>query len=180
MLCKESLCKFDCIANLTSALTLYLDELSRVLFKKENMRDKSWWLSAFYSLCIQSKVRKCLINLVADEPTSKKALGANKYLHLAVRLFIGSSGAHDPLVQSFSSESNASDYELAQRAIQQENWKMHGIGSSAEYLNQLFEDDGEIPDIGNANENSNNSTQNLRTTEEEFERNYKYKVVSAY
>jgi hypothetical protein len=41
-----------------------LGELSRVFFLKENMREKTtWWLSAFYSFCIQSFVRKALIEV---------------------------------------------------------------------------------------------------------------------
>jgi hypothetical protein len=103
ILCEGFYCNVNCIAHLTSALTFYLDELSRVFFKK-NMRNKSWWLSAFYSLCIQSKVRRCLIELITAEPRSKETLGAKQYLQLAVRLFVGSSGVYDPLVQVFSSE----------------------------------------------------------------------------
>ncbi len=96
-LCEDYLCKVDCIANLTSALALYLEELSRVFFKKENMRSKSWWLSAFYSLCIQSRVRRCLIKLVNTETPSEETHGAKQYLHLAVEM-------PDPCITSENSQ----------------------------------------------------------------------------
>lgn len=48
-------------------LTLYSRELSRVFFKKENLNSRRpWWLSAFYSFCIQSYVRRALIELTRD------------------------------------------------------------------------------------------------------------------
>jgi len=57
--CTESSCKFNFINNLNLELDLYYDHLQNVFFKKENMREKeSWWLSAFYSFCIQSMVLK--------------------------------------------------------------------------------------------------------------------------
>lgn len=46
---------------------LYLQELSRVFFKKENGKCRHpWWLSAFYSFCIQSYVRRALVELAKD------------------------------------------------------------------------------------------------------------------
>jgi hypothetical protein len=149
--CGPSICKIDCIAHLTSALAKYLAELSSVFFKKENMRSKSWRLSIFYSFCIQSIVRKALISLVGIGGSIDACLRAKQYLHLAVRLFIASSGIHDPLIRSFSAEaenlpddeaSRVEDYRLAQYASQQKKWPSIGVTSSADYLKYIFEDDG--------------------------------------
>jgi hypothetical protein len=137
-------------------LEKYLAELSSVFFKKENMRSKSWRLSIFYSLCIQSIVRKALINLLGNGESANASLGAKQYLHLAVRLFIASSGIQDPLMRNFSAElenlpddeaSRNEDYRLAQYSTQQKIWPSIGVTSSADYLKYIFEDDGNDMDI---------------------------------
>jgi hypothetical protein len=62
--CTASACDIDCIKNLNLHLEQYLDELSRVFFNKENMRIKqSWWLSTFYSFCIQGIIQRALKEL---------------------------------------------------------------------------------------------------------------------
>jgi hypothetical protein len=147
--CEPLLCKVDCIANITLSLELYVHELSRVFFKKENMRKKSWWLSVFYSFCIQSIVKHALIRLIGDaEPATQPTLGATLHLHLAVRLFIASSGSHDPLMRDYSIESEPQseeeatlikDYELAQYASYKEQWPYFGIKSTREFLERLFD-----------------------------------------
>lgn len=119
------------------------------------MRNKSWRLSIFYSFCIQSLVRKALINLVGIGGSINASLGAKKYLHLAIRLFIASSSTYDPLTRNFSAESNnlgdeeasrVEDYKLAQYASQREIWESIGVTSTADYLKQIFEDDGKDMD----------------------------------
>lgn len=148
--CQANLCNVDCIQILEVSCQGYLTELSNVFFKKENLRDKAWWLSAFYSFCIQAHVRKALILLedyLGLEPRQRA-----RYLHIAIRLFIASSGKYDPLIQDWSSQSEtpsseeerarAADYELAQSSVQQAEWVSNGVAGSGDYLKQLFEDDG--------------------------------------
>jgi hypothetical protein len=66
-LCEPQRCKLDSIASLKEHLSLYTQELSRVFFHKESVRlRQSWWLSAFYSFCIQSYVRRALVELTKD------------------------------------------------------------------------------------------------------------------
>jgi hypothetical protein len=150
--CDAAACKVDCIAQLSSALSKYVAELSCIFFKKENMRSKSWRLSIFYSLCIQSVVRRALVSLVSNKGSINACLGAKKYLHLGVRLFIASSGTYDPL---FSAGSKAlvdgdvprvDDYILARYALRLETSAPVGITSSADYLKYVFEDDGKDVD----------------------------------
>ena len=63
-LCSSSFCKVEYIAQVKANICMYLEELSRVFFKKVNMRVKRhWWLSTLYSFCIQSLVRICLLKL---------------------------------------------------------------------------------------------------------------------
>jgi hypothetical protein len=58
-------CKLESIASLELNLTLYLDELSRVFFKKENLKSRDgYWLSTFFSFCIQAVVRRALLQLM--------------------------------------------------------------------------------------------------------------------
>jgi hypothetical protein len=140
----------DCISTLDLHLNLYLDELSRVFFKKENLRTRNWWVSAFLSFCIQSLVRKALIALFADEAPDR-SLGAREYLRLPLRLFIASSGIHDPLMRDLALDCepqgsdkklpSSQDYKLAQIAVQKDTWLARNIKSSADYLRLLFEDD---------------------------------------
>lgn len=155
--CVESVCQFDCITNLSLHLRLYLEELSRVFFTKENMRTKEgWWLSTFYSFCIQAIVRRVLLRLNKKTSLSNE-LAARQYLHLAIRLFAASSGSYDPLMRDYASpnltkdeESSAvSDFCAAKVAVQQTHWKWKAISSSAAYLKKLFEDDGEELETGN-------------------------------
>ncbi|PQE24426.1 c2h2 finger domain containing protein [Rutstroemia sp. NJR-2017a BBW] len=162
--CEPSSCKVECIRQIELQLAQYLDELSRVLFLKENLRSKTWWLSAFYSFCIQGVIRQAL-RLLCSKPSKNKNKTSipqaeeepapKQYLHLGIRLFIASSGNHDPLTQDWSSEfafpsqadgaPKAADYQAAQSALKQSIWKTHGIKSSAEYLKKLFEDPGTEP-----------------------------------
>ncbi|KAE8442727.1 hypothetical protein EG329_002918 [Mollisiaceae sp. DMI_Dod_QoI] len=65
--CESRNCKIECIDNLNMHLSIFSQELSRVFFKKDNLRSKRpWWLSAFYSFCIQSVVRRALLKLTQD------------------------------------------------------------------------------------------------------------------
>ncbi|THV45470.1 hypothetical protein BGAL_0485g00090 [Botrytis galanthina] len=97
----SNFCKDRNVDSLTSAIKRYVEQLSKVFFKKENLRGKTWWLSVFYSLVIQSLVRAIMKAIVGDGGAEIPS-SINQYLHLAVRLFIVSSGAHDPLARSIS------------------------------------------------------------------------------
>ncbi|KAE8445806.1 hypothetical protein EG329_012864 [Mollisiaceae sp. DMI_Dod_QoI] len=114
------------------------------------MRNKSWWLSVFYSLCIQSMIKIALIRLIGNVagPATQPTFGATHHLHLAVRLFIASSGSYDPLMQDYSVESEPQseqeaidirDFELAQYASYKEQWPYFGIKSTKEFLEQLYD-----------------------------------------
>jgi hypothetical protein len=135
-------------------ISLYLDELSRVFFKKENMRSKTtWWLSAFYSFCIQSFVRKALLDLEKDSLVFETLAGRD-YLRHPVHLFIAISSTDDPLVRPMPcgpggklkttttiEEPNLDDYQEARLAVCQSTWLADGIIGSYDYLGRLFEDD---------------------------------------
>ncbi|KAF7908460.1 uncharacterized protein EAF01_004215 [Botrytis porri] len=153
--CELATCKIDCIRDLELQVEQYLDELSRVIFLKENMRNRSWWLSAFYSLCIQGVIRQALILLSSNdhsETSGIEKLTSTQYLYIAIRLFSASSGTHDPLIQDWSSQiafrsaevgaPSIEDYQNAQSAINQSQWKIRGIKKSGNYLKKLFEDNG--------------------------------------
>jgi hypothetical protein len=154
--CTDIGCKITCLADLDLHLTLYFDELDRVYFNKENQHNKeSWWLSVFYSFCIQGIVRRALVNLSSSHLDGRYHNVVKQYLHLAVRLFVASSGNYDPLIQNLSSnpsllstdnivESPNTSYRLAQVAVRRADWESLGIKSSAEYLKKLFEDNGDV------------------------------------
>ncbi|KAK3311068.1 uncharacterized protein B0T15DRAFT_386282 [Chaetomium strumarium] len=102
--CGGGQCRVECIRNLSSRVATYIDELSSVVFNKENMRDRRWWLSTFYSLYIQSYVRHALIAIEkqlrfqsADDVPAED-LTATQYLHLPAVLFTAASAKYDPLL----------------------------------------------------------------------------------
>ncbi|TGO22283.1 hypothetical protein BPAE_0174g00040 [Botrytis paeoniae] len=178
------------IVCLMSAIKRYIDQLSKVFFKKENLRGKTWWLSVFYSLLIQSLVRAIMKAIVGDDGAVIPP-GRNQYLHLAVRLFRATSGAHDPLARSIPvqgsrrkalagcdsckrrklkcakwrpsceacqdfqgpciyggkleiDDSEIEDYNVASLSVQQEKWQSYGLNSSGDFLQHLFQDDGQL------------------------------------
>ena len=116
------------------------------------MRNKHWWLSVFYSLCIQGFVRTTLINLARYFGGNSETLSrASTYLHLAVRLFCAGSGedllAQDPVHDTIPifSPSGIIDTKIAiaRHAVQYTTWKERKIQGSALYLKCLFEIDQE-------------------------------------
>jgi hypothetical protein len=152
--CGENQCRLNCINDIRMHLNMYSDALSTVIFRKENTRSKSWWLSAFYSLTIQSMVRAALLQLT--RPSVVSTLGNRpdrrnqQYMHLGVRLFIAGSGTHDPLMRDYSAlptssgaeEKTNKNFQAAQEATRQDSWGGHGINSSADFLRTIFEDEG--------------------------------------
>src|SRR3569833_406125 len=89
--CKPDLCSVDCLRGLCSHIYSYIDELSVMMFKMMNLRDRRWWLSTFYSLCIQSYVRRGLLVLeqhLTFGASDDSDLNSAQYLHLISVLFI--------------------------------------------------------------------------------------------
>jgi len=160
--CDFSSCRLGCIEAIRVNVALYLQELSRVFFKEENLRNKrSWWLSTFYSFCIQSAVRKALIALMRDLPAElhgERSIYAKQYLYLPIRLFIASSGSYDPVKSRddwYFPDSNDSydfptgaDYGEARLVVQFEEWASHGVSGSADHLRRIFEDTGDDVEAG--------------------------------
>lgn len=160
-------CKIECISEFKNHLESYLQELSRVLFKKENVRSNDWWLSVFYSLCIQGLVRLALCKIVNNsEILDPERIFATQYLYLVVRLIIARSGSYDPLLKDWQSsvlESPKKDWRIvehfqnAQVAVNRPSWASQGIYNSGGFLRKLFEDNGETlatKEIGNLSQPS--------------------------
>ncbi|KAH6714224.1 hypothetical protein BKA61DRAFT_607420 [Leptodontidium sp. MPI-SDFR-AT-0119] len=151
--CNSGLCKFECLEYVKLNISLYFDELSRVFFKKENMRNKTtWWLSAFYSFCIQSFVRRALLEL-EKESLVFATLASRDYLRDPVQLFVAISSLDDPLIRPLARDlsgkvktnamvegPNLDDYEEARLAVGQNTWLTDGISGSYDYLTSLFGD----------------------------------------
>ncbi|PMD43844.1 hypothetical protein L207DRAFT_562952 [Hyaloscypha variabilis F] len=147
--CHPSQCGCYVIDELHTNSTLYLDELSRVFFKKENLRDRApSWLSIFYSFCIQSLVRNFLVNMIAlpEVPKTKMAeTAASQYLYLPLRLFNASnSGSKDRFGPDETTYpgANAEHYRQARRAVNYSEWISNGVETPSDYLKRLFQDNG--------------------------------------
>lgn len=100
-----------------------------------------------------------------------------QYLHLAVRLFIASSGGYDLLTRNWDAPSlQSSEPETAEflnfeaakpkLVVPQERWKSLGLQNSGEYLQHLFEDDG-IPIEGRQIDNSEPAIPGLQSPQSE-------------
>jgi len=145
----------ECSANITLYLKLYRGEFSRVIFRKENLQsDRAWWLSVFYSLCIQNLVGDLLISIVRrlfHECSEADLLASKRYFHLAVKLFIASSAGYDPVMSNYNSAESVpatetNHFKLAREAVDQSSWAGRNIHSSRDYLYRLFEIDGTFND----------------------------------
>ena len=157
--CTPSACKIDSFNELNNCLKGYVKLLSGVIFKKNARRRKDWWLSVFYSFCIQSFVRGAVIVLVSKSDANH-AIAASQYLHLAVNLFFvtckATDKSYDPLLYDFDKLSDleilaltqhgleAEQGRLAQIAVQKDSWEANRIDSSYDYLYQLFDMDRSV------------------------------------
>jgi len=155
--CRPGLCQVQCIQDLSYYVEAYVTELSSVVFNKENMRDRRWWLSTFYSLCIQSYVRHALIAIEkqlrfesADDFPSED-LTSTQYLHLAAILFTAASAKYDPLLggrlqyvlteNSVIPETSVPElhHASARTACEVEKWPEVGVKTSYQFLRRLLQ-----------------------------------------
>lgn len=96
-------------------------------------------------------VRRGLQELVND-PDHPQWSAVQRYLIIAVRLFIATTGTYDPLIKNYAAdisaplpkteEEKASDehFKAAQVAVKSDTWNSNGIKDSMHYLRTLFED----------------------------------------
>lgn len=154
--CRIGHCALGGLGILDFQIRSYMDELSRVIFRKENLQsDRRWWLAIFYSLYIQSHVRSSILLVVKwqempststfDSVTYRKSL---KYQHLSIQLFTAISAGYDPLAldrisneyfaKSVDKSTLGDHYVVAQKVIECSTWKERNIGSSFEYLSDIF------------------------------------------
>lgn len=155
--CSGGHCQVECIRNLSSHLSAYIDELSAVIFNKENMRDRRWWLSTFYSLYIQSYVRHALIAIEkqlrfqASDDVAAEDLTTTQYLHLPAVLFTAASAKYDPLLDgrlqyaltdnSVIPETSVPElhHSSARVACEVDSWHEAGIRTPYQFLRRLLQ-----------------------------------------
>ncbi|KAK4161230.1 Fez family zinc finger protein 2 [Cladorrhinum sp. PSN259] len=155
--CGGGQCQVECIQNLSLRLAAYVDELSSVIFNKENMRDRKWWLSTFYSLCIQSYVRHALIiierqlRFQSTDDVAAEDLTATQHLHLAAVLFTAASAKYDPLLggrlqyalmeNSVIPETTVPElhHSSARVAFEVDKWADAGIRTPYQFLRRLLQ-----------------------------------------
>ncbi len=143
--CRSGTCHIKCLSDLEINIDRYLDEVSRVILDRDTTnKDKPWWLSMFYSTCIQSFVRKVLLQLPSYQPKA-----CREHLHLPARVFLAISGKHDPLIlkpiPASSLEEcvpNEQDLASARRAVNVDEWGIKGFRNSGDYLRDILEDEG--------------------------------------
>ncbi|ERS95496.1 hypothetical protein HMPREF1624_08012 [Sporothrix schenckii ATCC 58251] len=158
--CQSDRCSINCLRELANCIDTYIEELSLLMFRKVNLRDRRWWLSTFYSLCIQAYVRRALLvieqQLLYPDSDDADVLYSSQYLHLVTVLFIAVSFQYDPLVsssgglqlqQSLLAEEDGAPsdmfvpdrYFAAGRSACAVNiWSDEGIKSSYQFLTRLL------------------------------------------
>ena len=158
--CQSDRCSIDCLRELSSCIDTYIEELSLLMFRKVNLRDRRWWLSTFYSLCIQAYVRRALLvieqQLLYPDSDDADVLYSSQYLHLVTVLFIAVSFQYDPLVstngglqlqQSLLAEEDGASSDLfvpdryfaaGRAACAVSIWADEGIKSSYQFLTRLL------------------------------------------
>ncbi|KAI1091580.1 hypothetical protein F5B19DRAFT_493315 [Rostrohypoxylon terebratum] len=148
--CTTCICQVESFQNLSSNVKTYTKELSKVIFRKENrLQEKRWWLSAFYSLWIQSHVRRTIQFIEAESETPLHTYMKNAcstYLLLALDLFDATSTSFDPLASTWSLEEEPPTmdlrlikyYRLAQKTLG-EMWEFSTRGS-INFLRRLYDD----------------------------------------
>ncbi|CAK7222074.1 hypothetical protein SBRCBS47491_004746 [Sporothrix bragantina] len=159
--CQSDRCSIDCLRELANCIDTYIEELSLLMFRKVNLRDRRWWLSTFYSLCIQAYVRRALLvieqQLLYPDSDDADVLYSSQYLHLVTVLFIAVSFQYDPLVstngglqlqQSLLAEEDGASSDLfvpdryfssARTACAVSIWLDEGIKSSYQFLTRLLQ-----------------------------------------
>ncbi|KAI0192339.1 hypothetical protein EV127DRAFT_406866 [Xylaria flabelliformis] len=156
--CDIQQCRVESFRKLSSGISAFIEEFSRIVFRKENRAtERKWWLSAFYGLYIQSFVRRTIV-FVEDQSLahlrdhhSELHRNCSNYLTLATNLFEAASASYDPLVSAWSLEKEPIDhkfdvrlikyYRLAQEALKADLWAQKNIQSSFEFLSLAFGED---------------------------------------
>ncbi|KAI0168942.1 hypothetical protein GGR52DRAFT_497744 [Hypoxylon sp. FL1284] len=153
--CDAAKCRINAIQDLTSSIVSFKDELSKIVFRKDNRpHERRWWLSAFYSLWIQSHVRRIILIMSQSKVQLSASMkqACSEYLLLALDLFDAASASFDPLVSAWSLEEEPSNMDLrlmkyylhAQKALLTDQW-VRTVGSSMNYLRQLYQDVDNFP-----------------------------------
>ncbi|KAK2602864.1 hypothetical protein N8I77_009366 [Diaporthe amygdali] len=149
----EDGCRFKCFADLQNQIDKYAIELSRVFFRKRSLQsDRRWWLSVFYSLCIQASVRQTLSMVQAEVNVRLTADPYiwSQYCYIALNMFDAASAGWDPITSDQGTghllSGSALNQKLARHiAIARKTILENFIGdlqhNSFEFLKNLFEMD---------------------------------------
>ncbi|KAL2024247.1 hypothetical protein VTK56DRAFT_9403 [Thermocarpiscus australiensis] len=155
--CGGGQCQVECIHNLSVHVSAYVDELSAVIFNKDNLRDRRWWLSTFYSFYISSYVRHALITIEKQlrfrslDDVAAEDLAATQYLHLPAVLFTAASAKYDPLLggrlqyaltdNSVILETSVPDlhHSSARAACEVDKWPDAGIRTPYQFLRRQLQ-----------------------------------------
>ncbi|KAI0860218.1 hypothetical protein F4860DRAFT_223880 [Xylaria cubensis] len=156
--CDIQQCRVESFRKLSSGISAFIEEFSRIVFRKENRAtERKWWLSAFYGLYIQSFVRRTIV-FVEDQSLAhlrdhhpELHRNCSSYLTLATNLFEAASASYDPLISAWSLEKEPIDhkfdvrlikyYRLAQQALKADLWAQRNIQSSFEFISLAFGED---------------------------------------
>lgn len=138
--CTKSSCMVGHSRDLRVQSQQYLNELSRIMLKKENLRgETAWRLPAFYSLCIQSLVRRSLISVFGSASTFQSdSTSSTQYLQLGAQLFI----ALSPGFETFMRNEDwgwVDPVKAPKLRVGHERWMEEVQRSASKYLEKQFD-----------------------------------------
>lgn len=144
--CRPDRCRLHSVAKLQQSTSIYMNALHDIMFSKWGFsNDRSWWLSVFYSLCIQSFVRANLMKLSEHAQTSTQISNqwsdAKVYLHSFISLFQAASAEYDPITmeqQEFLLPPEMDQLTLARIAVNPWHWEEQGVYNSYDHLRRIF------------------------------------------
>lgn len=146
--CRSGRCGLHSVAKLQQSSSIYINALHDVMFSKWGLsNNRLWWLSVFYSLCIQGFVRVNLMKLSEHVQTSTEVSdqwsAAKVYLHSFISLFQAASAEYDPITMADDlSPAEMDQITLARIAANPWRWEEQGIHSSYDHLRRVFNVDG--------------------------------------
>lgn len=142
--CRPDRCRLHSVAKLQQSSSIYMNALHDVMFSKWGLSNhRFWWLSIFYSLCIQSFVRVNLMKLSEHVQTSTQISDqwsdAKAYLHSFISLFQAASAEYDPITMAdHLSPTEMNQITLARIAVNPWHWEEQGVYSSYDHLRRIF------------------------------------------
>lgn len=151
---QDNFCRLPCFRHLQDHIQRFMAEISRVFFRKKTLQsDRRWWLSVFYSLYIQSFVRRTLNIYGYCQAHGTLQAQCRQHCHTAFNIFTAASAGWDPISWKQESAGHAASGKLepedrlnrhitiARTVLKSGEWMECGIDDSFALLREALDVD---------------------------------------